>query len=174
MALEPTPTPTSLPTSTPEPPAPTATPTPVPTPTPTASPDPTPTLTPAPTRRPTATPTPTPEPEPTPTPDLVAQYVEAICAGKPSFNVATASFSELEEKFRAYEQYLIAMHVPDDVRDHYDAQLHATRVVVGELARAAASRPNGRPAGNLNDYVGFLWLHPEPYERLTGIDVPCF
>ena len=129
---------------------------------------------PTPTRHPTATPSPTPTQEPTPTPDLVAKYVEDVCAGKPSFNVATSSFSELEQKFRAYEQFLVAMDVPDQVRDHYDAQLHATRAVVGELARAAEARPNGRPGGNINEYIGFLWSHPEAYERISRIDVPCF
>ncbi|MCY4583051.1 MAG: hypothetical protein OXE50_09700 [Chloroflexi bacterium] len=168
---EPTWTPTPEPTWTPAPPAPTPTPTQAATATPRPTATPTP---PSPTPRPTATPTPTPTPEPTPTPDLIAQYIEEICAGKPSFNVSTATFSELEEKFRAYERHLLAMDVPDGVRDHYDAQLHATRVVVGELTRAAGTRPNGRPAGNINDYVGFLWSHPEAYERISGIDVPCF
>lgn len=167
---EPTWTPTPEPTWTPAPPAPTPTAAQPATATsrPTATPTPTPTL------RPTATPTPTPTPEPTSTPDLIALYVEEVCAGKPSFNVSTASFSELEEKFRAYEQHLLAMDVPDEVRDHYDAQLHATQVVVGELSRAASSRPDGRPEGNLNDYIGFLWSHPEAYERISRIDVPCF
>ena len=171
---EPTWTPTPAPTWTPEPPAATATPTTTPAQAPTATPDPTSTPAPSPTPRPTATATPTPTPEPTPTPDLVAQYIEDICAGKPSFNVTTSSFSELEEKFQAYAEYLKTVSVPDQVVDHYNAQVHAADVVVSNLARAAETRPNGRPAGNLNDYIGFLWSHPEAYERITGIDVPCF
>ena len=139
-----------------------------------AAPRATPPPTPSPTPRPTATSTPTPIPEPTPTPDLVAQYVEDICSARPSFNVSTSSFSELEEKFRAYAEYLRTVSVPDQVVDHYNAQVHAANVVVSNLTRAAETRPNGRPMGNMNDYIGFLWSHPEAYERIAGIDVPCF
>ena len=130
--------------------------------------------TPSPTPRPTATPTPTPTPEPTPTPDLVAQYIEDICSARPSFNVSTSSFSELEEGFRAYAEYLRTISIPDEVIDHYEAHVYAANVVVDNLARAAETRPHGRPMGNLNEYIGFLWSHPEAYERVAGIDVPCF
>ena len=81
----------------------------------------------------------------------------------------------MEEKFRAYAEYLKTVSVPDQVVDHYNAQVHAADVVVStRSSRAAEKRPNERPAGNLNDYIGFLWSHPEAYERITGIDVPCF
>ena len=121
-----------------------------------------------------ATATPTATPEPTPTPDLVAQYIEDVCSNRPDFNVSTSSFSELEQSFRAYAEYLRTISVPDEVIDHYDAHVYAADVVVSNLARAAEARPHGRPMGNLNDYIGYLWSHPEAYERVAEIDVPCF
>ncbi len=171
---EPTWTPTPLPTWTPEPPDPTPTPEPAPAQSSEQALPATPTPAPSPTPRPTATPTPTPTPEPTPTPDLVAQYIEDICSARPSFNVSTSSFSELEEGFRIYAEYLRTLSFPDEVIDHYEAHVYAANVVVDNLARAAETRPHGRPMGNLNEYIGFLWSHPEAYERVAGIDVPCF
>lgn len=88
--------------------------------------------------------------------------------------MSSSSFSELERSFRAYAEYLRTINVPDEVIDHYEAHLYAADVVVSNLARAAEMRPNRRPTGNLNDYIGFLWSHPEAYERIAGIDVPCF
>ena len=88
--------------------------------------------------------------------------------------MSTSSFSELEESFRAYAEYLRTVSVPDQVIDHYNAHLHAANVVVDTLARAAETRPNERPGGNMDEYIGFLWSHPEAYERISGIDVPCF
>lgn len=88
--------------------------------------------------------------------------------------MSTSSFSELEQSFRSYAEYLRTISVPDEVIDHYEAHVYAADVVVGNLTRAAGTRPNGRPMGNLNDYIGYLWSHPEAYERVAEIDVPCF
>ena len=88
--------------------------------------------------------------------------------------MSTSSFSELEEGFRVYAEYLRTLDYPDEVIDHYEAHVYAANVVVDNLARAAETRPHGRPMGNLNEYIGFLWSHPEAYERVAGIDVPCF